>query len=254
MLYPSDKNNLYVGVGGEPYSFAKDRDPLSVNTHDVISEFNKIIQYHFHDTGDTSPIKSHCYIGDNDKLKYNGGNIAPFIRRLYLKNRGSYDMIVKTIKLAVPDFYDFYIKENVESDEKITLEWIHKDDKDTPRHPSWLSDGSLRFICLVTVLLQPVKFMPDIVIIDEPELGLHPEALLIFANLVERISLQKQFIIATQSSALIDLFAAEDIVVVGKNNDGTSSFARLDQNELSEWLKEYNVSELWDKNIIGGRP
>ncbi|MDQ5921246.1 MAG: hypothetical protein QG673_1303 [Pseudomonadota bacterium] len=95
--------------------------------------------------------------------------------------------------------------------------------------------------------------MPDI-IIDEPELGLHPQALIILANLIERVSLQKQFILATQSSSFVDLFKPEDIIVVNKNDDGTSKFDRLDNNALHCWLEEYNTSDLWDMNLIGGHP
>lgn len=217
--------------------------------------FKKILQYHFHDTGDSSPIKSDDYVYENEQLKFDGKNIAAFIRRLYVDYRYSYDLIVKTIRLVVPDFYDFSISENVKSNEQITLYWINKNDRDSIQHPSFLSDGSLRFICLVTVLLQPLELMPDIIIIDEPELGLHPQALTIIANLIERISLQKQFVIATQSSSFIDFFLPEDIIVVDKNTDGTSKFTRQSKENLKLWLEEeYNLSELWDMNLIGGRP
>ncbi len=118
----------------------------------------------------------------------------------------------------------------------------------------FLSDGSLRFICLATVLLQPLELMPDIIIIDEPELGLHPQALSIVADLIERVSLQKQFVIATQSSSLVDMFEPEDIIVVDKNLDGTSLFKRQNRKDLTAWLNDYNMSDLWNMNLIGGRP
>lgn len=220
----------------------------------TIAKFKGIRQYHFHDTGDSSPIKSDDYVFDNEKLKFDGKNIAAFIRRLYFEYPDSYNIIVNTIRLAIPDFYNFYIREDVKSNEQTALYWINKNDPDSMLHPMFLSDGSLRFICLVTVLLQPTELMPEVIIIDEPELGLHPQALTIIANLIDRISLQKQFIIATQSSGFVDLFMPEDIIVVDKNTDGTSKFTRLNKDEWAMWLEEYNLSELWNMNIIGGRP
>jgi predicted ATPase len=217
-------------------------------------KIDKIFQYHFHDVGDSSPIKSDCIIVNNDKLLFDGKNIAPFLRRLKLDYYDSYQVIIKIIRAVVPDFYDFHFRDDLKSDDLITLLWINKNDRDSILHPRMLSDGSLRFICLATVLLQPLELMPEIVIIDEPELGLHPQALALIASLVQRLSLQKQFIIATQSSNFIDLFEAHDIVVVNKNLDGSSEFVRLDDDELSNWLDEYSLADLWDMNIIGGRP
>src|SRR6185437_15385740 len=150
-----------------------------------VSQFKKILQYHFHDVGDTSPIKSDDYVYEKEKLKFDGKNIAAFLYRLYTEEIDSYKLIVKTIRMVVPDFYDFYFPDNLNGTDKITLLWINKNDRDSIQHPSFLSDGSLRFICLATVLLQPISLIPDIVIIDEPELGLHPQALVILANLIE---------------------------------------------------------------------
>ncbi|HLX52966.1 MAG TPA: AAA family ATPase [Aquella sp.] len=229
-------------------------NPNFLGAKGFVQQFKKILQYHFHDVGDTSPIKSDDYVYEKEKLKFDGKNIAAFLYRLYTEEMDSYKLIVRTVRMVVPDFYDFYFPDNVKDDDKIALRWINKNDRDSIQHPSFLSDGSLRFICLATILLQPINLIPDIVIIDEPELGLHPQALVILANLIERISLQKQFIIATQSSQIVDLFNANDIIVVNKNSDGTSSFERLDNSKLNSWLEEYNVSDLWEMNLIGGLP
>lgn len=240
-------------IGGEEAKIA-DRSFNSFHTKYFVPQFGKILQYHFHDVGENSPIKTDCSIVDIDKLLFNGKNIAPFLRRLKLDYPDSYEMILNTIRMVVPDFHEFYFREDLKSDDLITLLWINKNDRESILHPRMLSDGSLRFICLATVLLQPLDLMPEIVIIDEPELGLHPQALALIASLVQRLSLQKQFIIATQSSNFIDLFEAHDIVVVNKNLDGSSEFIRLDEDELSNWLDEYSLADLWDMNIIGGRP
>ncbi len=216
---------------------------------------SKITQYHFHDVSDKSPIKSQCALSNNARLLTDGKNIAPFLYKLKQGYKSNYDMLVKTIQAVIPDFYDFYFADELAQSSSIYLSWINKNDIDSVSHASKLSDGSLRFICLATVLLQPLELMPEIVIIDEPELGLHPQALALVASLIHRISPQRQFIIATQSSSFINMFSASDIVVVDKEKDGTSKFTRLDENKLAHWLDdEYSVTDLWDMNIIGGRP
>jgi energy-coupling factor transporter ATP-binding protein EcfA2 len=148
-------------------------------------------------------------------------------------------------------FDDFDLKEKKFGQEtKVRLSWRQKG-SDYPMQPYHLSDGSIRFICLATALLQPV--LPSTIIIDEPELGLHPAAISILAELIQDAAKRTQVIIATQSPALIDQFALEDIVVVNRE-EGASTFTRLNERDFSTWLEEYTVGELWRKNVItGGR-
>jgi predicted ATPase len=117
--------------------------------------------------------------------------------------------------------------------------------------PYHFSDGTIRFICLTTALLQPN--LPSTVIIDEPELGLHPYAIEILAELINAASQKTQVIISTQSPALVDYFEPEDIIVVNREN-GASTFRRLDADRLSSWLEDYSLGELWRKNVISGGP
>jgi predicted ATPase len=115
------------------------------------------------------------------------------------------------------------------------------------------SDGTLRAMALVALLLRPETELPDIIILDEPELGLHPYAMNIIAGLIQSISHRTQIIIATQSPFLIDCFQPEDIIVVERKNR-ESIFHRLEPEKLQDWLEDYSLSELWHKNVIGGRP
>jgi predicted ATPase len=128
--------------------------------------------------------------------------------------------------------------------------WKQKD-SDYPLWPSQLSDGSIRFICLVTVLLQPDP--PATIIIDEPELGLHPFAITLLGALLRSASTRMQVIVSTQSVPLLNEFTIEDLIVVERDN-GNSIFKRLNEDDFSSWLENYSVGELWEKNILGGRP
>ncbi len=132
----------------------------------------------------------------------------------------------------------------------IQLAWRHRD-HDALFTASSLSDGTLRFICLATLLLQPD--LPSLIVIDEPELGLHPFAISQLAALIRAASTKSQILLATQSVTLLDQFDAGDVIVAERNN-GESTFRRLDEAALSEWKQEYSLGELWLKNVLGGRP
>lgn len=138
----------------------------------------------------------------------------------------------------------------MDNPDETLLEWRQKN-SDYPFHPSQISDGSLRFICLATALLQPNP--PSTILLDEPELGLHPYALTLLAGLIQKASKRTQVIVSTQSAALIDHFEPEDIVVVERQN-GESIFKRLNKADLNVWLEDYSLGELWQKNVFGGRP
>jgi predicted ATPase len=206
--------------------------------------------YHFHDTSDTALVKQINSASDNLRLKTDAANLAAFLLRLKQKHPTSYKQIVKTIQLVAPFFVDFV---NRDDDGYIQLEWFEKGNLDTPFKAHVLSDGTLRFICLATLLLQPFELMNDTILIDEPELGLHPYALNILASLIKRVAEQKQLIISTQSAELIECFSANDIIVVDRVNDA-STFKRLDEEKLKDWLEDYTLGELWKRNIFGGRP
>lgn len=208
--------------------------------------------YHFHDTGEDSPIKQPHKLNDNGFLRPNAQNLAAYLYLLKEKNFEYYQRIVKTVHLVAPFFEDFFLHPSSANGEVIELEWLEKG-QDIPFKAHYLSDGTLRFICLSTVLLQPGEKQPETILIDEPELGLHPYAIKVLAALMKTVSKEKQLIISTQSVELIDEFNPEDIVVVDRV-DSKSSIRRLDPQKLKEWIEEYSLGELWKKNILGGRP
>jgi predicted ATPase len=209
--------------------------------------------YHFHDTSSTARVRQHCYVGDNRWLMPDAGNLAALLYRLRNEDKGStYHRIVTTIRLIAPFFDDFDLELTGPNKQDVILNWRQKG-WDQVFGPHQLSDGTLRAICLVTLLLQPKDTLPKLVIVDEPELGLHPYALNVIAALFSKASHDTQVLISTQSSTFLDNFDPEDIIVA--NRDGmVSQFARLDPTELEAWLEEYSLGEVWEKNVIGGGP
>ncbi len=207
--------------------------------------------YHFHDTSVTAPVRQKSAVRDNLLLKPDAGNLAAFLRRLRKLSPDNYRQIVETVRLAAPFFGDFVYRED--ESENIELEWFETNDPDTVRGPRQLSDGTLRFICLATLLLQPVHRQPDLILIDEPELGLHPYAVTLLAEMLQQASDSRQIIVATQSADLISKLELEDIVVVNRK-DGASTFTRLNEEDLKDWLEDYELGDLWKMNILGGRP
>ncbi|WP_387692630.1 AAA family ATPase [Photorhabdus sp. RM71S] len=208
--------------------------------------------YHFHDTSDNARVKQTHRINDNDYLREDGANLAAFLYRLQKNHILHYKRIVKTIQMVAPFFGDFYLRPTPDNTDYIQLEWTEKE-QDIPFKASELSDGTLRFILLTTVLLQPEDYMPSSIIIDEPELGLHPYAINVLAGLIKNASSKHQLIISTQSVELVNQFDADDLIIVDKQQ-GASTFKRLNSNFLSEWLEDYSLGELWKKNLLGGRP
>ncbi len=207
--------------------------------------------YHFQDVSTSAGVRHAQAVRDNLMLKPDAGNLAPFLRMLNEQHPESYKRIVDTIRMVAPFFGDFVYRKD--PGERVDLEWFEAGDPDTPRGPRQLSDGTLRFICLATLLLQPAELQPDTILIDEPELGLHPFALSVIAELFKQVSAERQLIISTQSADLVNEFQPEDVVVVSRK-EGASVFERLEPEPLKEWLEDYALGELWKRNIIGGRP
>ncbi len=208
--------------------------------------------YHFHDTGENSPIKQPGGINDNTYLRPDAKNLAAYLYLLKQKYPDHFQRIVKTVRLVAPFLGGFHLRPSPHNENIIELEWVEKG-QDVPFKAHHLSDGTLRFICLTTVLQQPAENQPETILVDEPELGLHPYAIKVLASLIKSASQKKQIVVSTQSVELLDEFDAEDVVVVDRK-DGRSLFKRLKKDDLFEWLDEYDLGELWKKNLLGGRP
>ena len=208
--------------------------------------------YHFHDTSDSALVKQRQAINDNIYLRSDAQNLAAYLYLLRDQYPTHYQRIVKTIQLVAPFFGGFYLRPHSNNQDQIELEWVEQGE-DIPFKAYQLSDGTLRFICLATVLMQPEDKQPEMILIDEPELGLHPYAINVLASLLRSTAKSKQVIVSTQSVALLNEFDASDVIVCDRI-EGATHLHRLDENALAEWLEDYSLGELWQKNLLGGRP
>lgn len=261
-LFPSDETALYWNKEAYPEPHrqwvpGRDREagigewPKPVAQH-VNTHLKRWRLYHFHDTGPKSPMKKISDVNDNRGLRADGSNLASFLYRLRETHAEAYDLVRRTVRLAAPFFDDFALEPLARNEDKIRLEWKHRG-ADAYFNASSLSDGSLRFIALTTLLLQPKALRPSLILLDEPELGLHPYAITLLASLIQQVSVETQVILATQSPILLDHFEPEDVLVADRNG-GKTEFNRLPRKRLKKWLRRYSLGQLWEKNEFGGRP
>lgn len=208
--------------------------------------------YHLHDTGSSSPTRKTAKVDDNEFLRSDGSNLPAFLYYLREQHKASYRLIRDTIRQVAPFFDDFRLSPLKLRSDSIKLEWRHKI-SDQYFDASSLSDGTLRFIVLATLFLQPESHRPSVILVDEPELGLHPYAIGLLAALIHQASVETQVIVSTQSSLLLDHFKPEEVLVANRVGGGTV-ITRQDPEQLASWLDEYSLGQLWEKNELGGRP
>lgn len=233
---------------------------------ELTEDYEKVIRhilrscqaYQFHDTSPRSNIRNSPRVDNNRILYSDAGNLAAYLYMLKSKSENTkkyYDRIVGRIRDMIPEFDDFLLKPQELNANYIKLNWVQKNNRNYVFGPEQISDGSLRFMALATLFLQPPDMLPNVIIIDEPELGLHPQAVDALAMMIKVASENCQVIVATQSARLLDSFTPEDIIVVDWDKGKRSSrLRRLEQDRLEEWLTDYSLSQLWEKNVIGGQP
>jgi predicted ATPase len=225
--------------------------PYAAKEHHIASAVRSWVVYHVHDTSKSAPMRRNQPVSNFRELQPDAGNIAPFLRDIRDKNELHYLRIRDTIQQVAPFFEDFILDVEEQGENKVTrLEWKQKGSS-FPYQPWQLSDGTIRFICLATALLQPAP--PSTILIDEPELGLHPFALDLLASLIHEASDKTQVIVSTQSPILLNRFGPEHVVVVDREA-GASRFQHLEPEDLSAWLEDYALGELLQKNVIEAYP
>ena len=225
-------------------------DVNSATARVIVHLLRSCAVYQFHDTSDTSNFKIRWEAEDNSRLRTHGGNLAAVLHRLEHEDIQRFDIICRHIARVLPVFDRFQIEESFG---KVILRWKAKgSDKTFGAHLT--SDGSLRFFALVTLLNLPREMLPDVLLLDEPELGLHPVAIALVGNMIKALAEDVQIIVATQSPLLVDVFELEEIIVL-ELDDGRSVFRRLDVDTYRTWLDDsFTPGELWQKNLLGGRP
>lgn len=248
-----DKNcpvNPTKSLIGSGYLESQLKDSRFGIPSDVKNYMESFQIFHFHDTSQSSKMRKSVNIADNSFLREDASNLSAFLYYLQEKHPKILKKIETVLRSVAPYFGCFNLSPDRINEDMIRLEWKEKG-SDMYFNAKHLSDGTLRFIALATLLLQPNT--PEVIIIDEPELGLHPFAISKLAGLIKKTSIKTQIIVSTQSVNLVDNFEPEDIITVDRKDD-QSVFSRQNSEELKEWLNEYSLSDLWNKNVIGGRP
>ena len=248
-IHPQPSQESLAPVGKEASISAQAQNGITSYVRDHLDRWRL---YHFHDTSSTAPMKKTADIDDNRYLRSDGSNLAPFLYYLREKEEASYRLIRRTVQNVAPFFDDFQLAPRQLNPEKMRLEWRHRHTS-TYFNASSLSDGTLRFMALATLFLQPEAYRPSVILVDEPELGLHPSALTLLAALVKQASVKTQVILSTQSPLLLDHFQPEDVLVADLVNNATQ-FTRFSSQQLAVWLEDYSLGQLWEKNELGGRP
>jgi len=245
-----NENWNYLDLGGEGNEESELQNNGSERAGFLCKYFETFNVFHFHDTSSNSPLKMVAKTHDYSYLREDGSNLASFLFKIKDTHPKHFKIIEHTIRSVAPFFDKFDLKPDAKNPEMIFLNWLeYGSDEYFNAHN--LSDGTLRFIALTTLLLQPE--LPRTIIIDEPELGLHPYAINKLAAMIKKASSKTQIIVSTQSVTFLDQFEAEDIIVVERENEQTI-FKRQNSESLSQWLEEYSIGELWNKNIMGGTP
>ena len=216
----------------------------------IVSLLRSCVVFQFHDTSDSSNFKKRWDVEDNSTLRSDGGNLASVLLRLENEDNRRFDSICRNIARILPVFDRFQIDDSFG---KALLRWKAKGtDKTFGAHLT--SDGSLRFFALVTLLSLPREMLPNVLLLDEPELGLHPMAITLIGNMIKALAGDVQIVVATQSPLLVDVFELDEIIVLDLH-DGRTAMRRLDPGTYREWLEDsFSPGELWQKNLLGGRP
>lgn len=265
-LAQTKQGGLFIDEEGSGYNVSRDNDYQDYFTYKSLEEslirnsesfrdrylsdyLSNLQIYHFHDTSATSMLRTGCDIADNLYLKQDGRNLPAFLYYLKMEHSKTFKRLEKTIQQVAPYIDHLILEPSRLNKKEIELRWVEKSDLESSFSAYQFSDGTLRFIALATVLMQPEP--PAVVIIDEPELGLHPQSVTKLAGLIKSASAKTQVIISTQSVNLVDCFEPEDIVAVDRNEEEKQSvFKRLESDSLKTWLEEYSLGDLWQRNII----
>ena len=251
-LRPDDSWVISTLGGGHRESKLLEASPENQTVVAVNRWLGRMTFYHFHDTSAQSKLRTHARREDDRYPRSDGSNLAAYLLRLKESDqddeRKSWQRINRHCRHIAPAIKEL---DPVAINDSVRLDWIDVRDQRFGCHQ--FSDGTLRALALITVLSQPTAKLPRLISIDEPELGLHPSAIALIAELCRSISRHTQIILSTQSTELLDHFSADEVVVV-ESDHGETRLTRLSSDALQRWLDDYSLSELYNKGVIGGKP
>ena len=229
------------------FSYRQQKDELVFPRFELRHFFNALVTYTDLQTNRASEIRR-PQIPDapNDFLEESGSNLALVLNDL--EHRGNEkDKIVENLKKFNPQIKDYSVRILGGT---VQL-FIREEGLEKPISAMRLSDGTLRYLCLLAILCHPEP--PPLICIEEPETGLHPDILPTIAELMKEASQRTQLIVTTHSDILVSAFSdmPEAVLVCEKDEDGTH-FERLEAERLKVWLEEYTLGEAWLRGAIGG--
>lgn len=250
-----NKNNFQESYFNKLLHTYKEQEKITEADWKVYLELATLEIYQFHDTSSNAKIRQNTFIHSNERLLSDGSNLSAFLYHLKFNHYSYYERILRYVRQMMPQFGDFELEPLQLNDKYNALNWRERG-SDYLFGAHQISDGTLRFMALATLLLQPpTESLPSIIIIDEPELGLHPSAIALLSGMIKTASKHCQIILATQSPRLVDEFLADNIVIVERNEERKSTiFKKQNEVDLQMWLERYSLSELWEKNVMGGQP
>ena len=222
-----------LGAGHREAKLIAEAEAGDKNAGTILTLLRKMVVYQFHNTSSTARMRNKWGSEDGRWLKEDGANLASFLFRLRNEEERYYQRIVETLRLILSFFADFELEPE---HDRLLLRWRERG-SDVIYTAAQAADGMLRAMALTALLLQPEKDLPNVLILDEPELGLHPYAINVIAGLIRGVANYVQVVLATQSVSLIDQFSPEEIVIVERKG-AESAFRRLDEADLGEWLAE----------------
>lgn len=235
-------------AGASESALKNSREPIAQHTYDYL---RGIRAFHFHDTSATAPVMGSEHKDNSLGLAGDARNIAPVLLHMRESEPEVYAHIRASIQIIAPFFDDFMLVPDKAG--RVALRWRQVGLPEDTFGPSAFSDGTLRFVCLTVLLNQPDSHLPQLILIDEPELGLHPHAVQVLAEMLKAAGGRTQLLVATQSPALVDQFSPDNVLVVQRVGYA-STIERKSRTELAGWLEEYSLGDLWRKNLLGGTP
>ena len=205
-------------------------------------------QYHVLDVGPRAPVKMPQQMKPAILPGPDGEDLVPYLYYLRETDRSRFDLITDSLRVAFPDFEEISFPPVAAG--MLAMTWKDRNFS-KPMYMNELSEGTLRFLWLVSLLQSPN--LSTVTMIDEPEVSLHPELLSLLADLMREASTRTQLIVATHSDRFIRFLKPEEVIVMDIDEEGCSSATWADQLDLDHWLNEYTLDEVWQMGRMGGR-